>query len=188
MFNLSLVDHIRLSFGHVIYTYQAHAQVAGRLDRLAWRIRLGALVLSAITVGACLAVAMDAGRVAALAATTAAALAFIMFGIYFALDLERRVYAHRSCSARLWLLVEKYRALLSDIHDGLLDTSTLSQRRDALMSEVHAVYEHAPPADRQAYQIARKAFFSSEAASFSDEELDRFLPEPLRRHPRPATT
>ena len=34
MFPLSLVDHLRLTFGHVIYSHKAHAQAAERQARL----------------------------------------------------------------------------------------------------------------------------------------------------------
>ena len=65
-----------------------------------------------------------------------------------ALDFEARAFAHRACAAQLWLLCEKYRALLAEVHDGLIDLAQTTARRDALMREVQNVYEHALPADR----------------------------------------
>ena len=47
MFQLSLVDHIRLSFGHVVYSYRAHAQVAERLALRGAQMRAAILTLTA---------------------------------------------------------------------------------------------------------------------------------------------
>jgi hypothetical protein len=185
MFQLSLVDHIRLSFGHLIYAYQAHAHAAERLARRSWQAKVVTLTLTGLTVAACL-VALDTPRPFRIAAASLAGLAFATHAIALALDFEPRVYAHRSCAARLWLLGENYRALLAEIHDGLIDPSTIMARRDVLIREVHAVYEHVPPADRQAYQIARKALSGKGEVTITEEELDRFLPESLRKGNKPA--
>ena len=42
-------------------------------------------------------------------------------------------------------ICEKYRALLADVHDGLIDLPETTARRDSLMREVQNVYEHALP-------------------------------------------
>ena len=55
------------------------------------------------------------------------------------------------------------------------------ERRDTLMKELHAVYKHAPPADRVAYQSARDSLHMADATALADEEIDRFLPVSLRK-------
>jgi hypothetical protein len=47
------------------------------------------------------------------------------------------------------------------------------------MREVQNVYEHALPADREAFQIAREALGSTGAPS--DQDIDQFLPASLRQ-------
>jgi hypothetical protein len=185
MFQITLVDHIRLSFGHVMYSHQAHAHAADRLARRAWQMKVTTIVLTGLTLTACL-VALDTVRPFRIAATVLAGLAFAAQAVYLALDAEPRVYAHRSCAARLWLIAEKYRALLAEIQDEMVGVDTVVSRRDALQGEVQAVYEHAPPADRQAYQIARKTLSGKGEVVITDEELDRFLPESLRKGDKPA--
>ena len=48
------------------------------------------------------------------------------------------------------------------------------------MREVQNVYEHALPADREAYQIAREALGAATGAP-SDQDIDRLLPASLRQ-------
>jgi hypothetical protein len=110
----------------------------------------------------------------------AAGLAFAAYAVYVALDLEPRVQAHRAWASRLWLVCERYRALLAEIRDGLIDNDALMRRRDALTQQVQAVYEHAPPADREAYASAA-AEVASKEGTLTDAEIDKFLPASLRK-------
>lgn len=180
MFHLSVVDHIRLSFATAAAAYQRHAEAASRLDRVSWYTKV---VLVSLTGLACVLglIALQRGHPYQIAAAIAAAAAFVGSGIYVALDLEPRIYAHRSTAARFWLLTEKYRALLADVHDQVLDASAVADRRDALMQEARAIFEHAPPADRQTYDVAKTALTGAGRKGYSDEEIDALLPESLRR-------
>jgi SMODS and SLOG-associating 2TM effector domain family 4 len=180
MFQLSLVDHIRLSFGHVVYSYRAHARVAERLALRAWRLRVTTVGLTGLATVAAV-IALNGDRRFQIAAVALAGAAFAIHSLGSALDFEPRAYAHRTCAARLWLLCEKYRSLLAEVHDGLIQLPAVTERRDALFREVQSVYEYALPADRDSYQIARDAIAESDAGGMSDQAVDRFLPPSLRQ-------
>lgn len=180
MFQLSLVDHIRLSFASVAGAYESHAAAASRLGRWSWYARLALVALLGL---ACVLgfVALQHGRAFQIAATVATATGFVACAVYVALDLEPRVYGHRSTAARFWLLTERYRALLAEVHDQFLDVPAITARRDALLEEARACFEHAPPSDRQTYDIARKALSGGDRVGYSEEDIDALLPASLRR-------
>jgi hypothetical protein len=180
VFQLSLVDHIRLSFGSVATSYRAHARAAERLASRAWKARATLVVVLGLATGASL-LALTGIRQAQIAAAALSTAALVAIAIVHSLEFEARAFAHRSCAAQLWLLCEKYRALLADVHDGLIDIGQTTARRDALMREVQNVYEHALPADRDSYQIAREALGAGTGTP-SDPDIDRLLPASLR-HP-----
>lgn len=182
MFQLSLVDHIRLSFGAAATSYRAHARAAARLSARAWQGRVLIMVLLGLATAASL-LALTGIRHFQIAAAVLAGLALLSYAIAVSLDFESRAYAHRACASRLWQICEKYRSLLAEVHDGLVDLPAVTARRDALMREVQIVYEHALPADRDAYQIARDALGAGESAP-SDQEIDRLLPASLRQPAR----
>lgn len=184
MFQLSLIDHIRLSFGSVATSYRAHARAAERLTSRAWQAKVVVMVLFAVATGAAL-LALTGQRHFQIAAAALAAMAVLAFAIANAMSFEPRAYAHRACAAQLWLLSEKYRALLAEVHDGLIELPEITRRRDHLMHEVQVVYEHALPADREAYQIAREALGASDGAP-SDQDIDKMLPASLRHAGKPA--
>jgi hypothetical protein len=87
------------------------------------------------------------------------------------------VQAHRTCAQRLWVIAEAYRSLLTELQDGLIDPSVLLRRRDQLIERVHAAYDQAFPADQRAFESVRL----SGGGGLTDEVIDRWLPESLRR-------
>jgi hypothetical protein len=181
VFQITLLDHLRLSFGGAIHAYRAHAAIAERLTRRLWHIRIGELGL----LGGALAAALTAAyrgdaRYAVLAAVLSGA-ALGVFTVYVAVNLEARIYAHRWCASRLWLIREKYRALLSEIRDGVLSPEAVRDRRDQLLNEVHAIDDHAPLIDRPTYHSARQSLVTAAETAFTDEEIDAFLPQSLRK-------
>jgi hypothetical protein len=186
MFQLSLIDHIRLSFGSVATSYRAHARAAERLAARTRQSRVLLLLLLGVTTGTAL-VALTGVRHFQVAAAALAVVSLVGYAISMSFDFESRAYAHRACAAQLWKLCEKYRSLLAEVHDGLVDIPAITQRRDDLMREVQIVYEHALPTDRDAYQIAREALGPGDSAP-SDQEIDRLLPASLRQAARPSAT
>jgi hypothetical protein len=179
MFQLSVVDHIRLSFGHVVFGYRAHSRAAGRLALRAWQLRVTLMILTGASTASAV-IALYGDRRFQIAAAVIAGVAFALYATSAALDLDARAYAHRACAARLWAVCERYRALLAEAHDGLLDIAAVTEKRDALQRDVQAVYEHGLPVDRDAYQIAGQAV-SDSGAWLSDQALDQFLPRSLRQ-------
>lgn len=176
MFQLSLVDHIRLSFGSIVGAYEGHTEAAARLARWAWYAKGGILFVLGLSAAASIASVMR-GAPYTLVSAALSAIAFAAGAVFVAIDPETRVYGHRATAARLWLVCEKYRALLTEIHDELIDLPGIAQRRDTLLKEVSELFVQAPPADRATYEIARKTLGSV----YSDQQVDQFLPLPLRR-------
>lgn len=156
MFDLDIVEYVRLSYESLEDACDAHAEAAAKLSRLTSIFR--AATLASTGVAAVLA-SLVAGlrpdwRVASAVAATGA---FAACAAYVGFNQQPRIQGHRACSARLWLVCEKYRGLLAELHEGRIDLATLRDRRNALLQEASAVFEHAAPADRYTFEIARRA-------------------------------
>jgi hypothetical protein len=186
MFGLTLVDHLRLTFGHIIYTHRAHAQLALRH----WRLNRGlqgaeALLVIGAAAGA-LGMLQSGQAASAMATAIAAGLALLVLILRLVCDFEQSAATHRACSAQLWQLREEYRALLADLQDASITLDAARERRDVLMRRLHDIYRNAPPFDRSAYEAARAALPSQHEAALTDAEVDRFLPQSLHKDDRPA--
>jgi hypothetical protein len=180
MFGLTLIDHLRLTFGHVIYSHRAHAQLAARYRRWSRSIQAVEAMMLVVTVVASVALLTTGEVIYAAVSAVAAAIALSAAISRLIVDFDTRASAHRACSAALWHVREQYRALLADLRDGDLTLEQARQRRDALMRTLQDVYEKAPLADRAAYEAARREVPADHDAVLSDEEVDRFLPPSLQ--------
>jgi hypothetical protein len=182
MFQVTVVDHLRLSFASVLAAYEAHAEAAARLARVHSYAKLVLLGLSGIT-AATAAIASGGGEGWARATAVLAALVFGVIAAYVAMNNQPLMYGHRMTAAKLWVVCEKYRALLAELHDGVIDTAAARQRRNDLLNDAATVLEQASPDDRHTYEIARKALSGPNGAGYPDWLIDRYLPAALRKGP-----
>jgi hypothetical protein len=77
--------------------------------------------------------------------------------VYVTLGLESRVSAHRLFAHRLWIVAERYRSLLTEVNDGLVDANVLVGRRDQLVAELDGIYQFAFGVDQAAHEKLRLA-------------------------------
>jgi len=89
-------------------------------------------------------VAFGRGPRFAIAAAVLAAIALIVLVVQLSFELDASARAHADSSAQLWALRERYRALLSDLHDGALTVAEARARRDKLLDELRAIYDTTP--------------------------------------------
>jgi hypothetical protein len=184
VFELSIIDHLRLSFGSVLAAYEGHADAAARLSRWGWYARLATLCCAAAAT-VLSGIALQTGRGFQIGTMVAATATLGICAAYIAFDPGPRIYGHRASAARLWVVCERYRALLAEVHDNLVDVPGIRERRNALLLETAAVLEQAPPDDRYTYEIARRALSGAQGTGFSDADLDRYLPASLRKGAAP---
>lgn len=180
MFQITLSDHVRLSFGSALAAYEGHAEAAAKLARRNSYSKLALLGLSGVA-AAVSAISVQGGYASQLAAAILAAAVFAACATFVGVNQQLLVYGHRSSAAKLWVICEKYRALLAEMQEDLIDLPSLQNRRNALVAESAAVIEQAAPDDRYTYEIARDALSGSRGRGFPDSLIDRYLPQGLRK-------
>jgi hypothetical protein len=186
MFGVSLLDHLRMTFGHVVFRHKAHSQLArSRAHWSRWLRAAETLLMIGVAVAATgAAFGQEHGYV--IVSAVLAVLALTTLLLHLTLDLDRSAQAHASCATRLWQIREQYRAVLSDFSDGALDLDAVRRRRDELMDELHGIYETAPLADGQTYSPAGLKMATVDDVALTDEEIDQFLPRSLHKTDKPT--
>lgn len=175
-----LEAQVRECFGRVAYTHKTHEKQADLCSESARRLKWCQVVLSAVTTGGILAVLLrdeSALKVAAAAVST------VLLAVT-TLSKENRqselAVKHRDVAAKLWVIRERYISLLADLRAGALENNEAREVRDDLMRQAGAVYASAPRTTSKAYKFAGLALKQEEELTFRDEEIDAFLPAPLR--------
>ena len=177
MFSLTLLDHLRLTFSQVVERHKAHMNTAQSHARWSRRLRGSeALLIGGVTIAAIGAASGD-GRAFGVVAAVLAGAALIILLVHLTFDFEASAQAHATCSAHLWHIRERYRALLSDLHDGVLDVAEARLRRDKLMEELRIVYEKTPISQLKDYQAARRPTEASDGSEIADEDVKLFPPK-----------
>jgi hypothetical protein len=156
MFSLSVVEHVRMNYSLAVQNYTTHAQAAERLAALSFKVRIAVLAVFAAATASIVVSLFRPGREYQIAAAVLAGLALAGQIAVIAWGIESRVYAHRAFAHRLWLVCERYRSLLSEIRDGLVDEAAILRRREALSEQTHAVYEQGFPIDQPAFETRRQ--------------------------------
>jgi hypothetical protein len=177
MFSLTLLDHLRLTFSQIVHRHTTHARAAQSAARWNRRLRGSeALLMGGVSIAAVCA-AFSGDRAFAVASAVLAGVALLALLLHLTFDYETSAHAHAACSVRLWCLRERYRALLSDLHDGVLHVEEARKRRDRLMDELRTIYENTPLTKFDDFQISQPPPKAEAEGHLRDEEVDVFLPK-----------
>ena len=96
-------------------------------------------------------------------------------------DLGELAQKHRQTAVDLWLIRENFQSLLVDVAMRQKPIESLQAQRDALIEQLYRVYNGAPSTTSEAYKKAQQALKLNEDMTFSDAEIDAFLPKELKR-------
>ncbi|HKT80704.1 MAG TPA: SLATT domain-containing protein [Vicinamibacterales bacterium] len=181
MFELALVDHLRLTFGHVVYEHRLHAHKARASARWSRLLRAGEAILMATVAYLAVGTALGKGRGYAIACAIVAGAALVTLLLHLTFNSDARAEAHGESAGRLWHMRERYQALLADLADGAVTPEIARRRRDDLGEELRVIYESAPPTNPYPHEDTARATITADEAALSDAEIDRFLPKSLHK-------
>lgn len=176
-----LEGQLRECFGRVVYSHKTHEKCADILLSRLSRIKLWQIILSSITTGGFIAAVFGAGKIGALIGVFVSTSLLVLNAYTKNYDLGELSQKHRQAGADLWIIREKYLSIITDLRMGEKPIETLQRERDNLLEELHAVYMGAPSTTYKAYKKAREALKQLEDMTFSDEEIDAFLPTELKK-------
>ncbi len=96
-------------------------------------------------------------------------------------DLGESAQKHKQAANDIWLIRERYLSLLTDLAMKEVSIDQLKTERDTLLESLHSVYVGSPSTTFEAYRKAQNALQAKEDMTFSDDEIDAFLPSELKR-------
>lgn len=172
---------VRECFGRVVYSHKTHEKCADiLLNRLA-KIKLAQIILSALTTAGFIAVVFGIGKIGAIVGVVISTFLLVLNTYVKDYDLGELAQKHRQSAIDLWLIREKYITLITDIRMGERPIESLQKKRNELLEELYSVYSGAPSTTYQAYKKAQAALQQLEDMTFSDSEIDAFLPMELKK-------
>lgn len=177
----TLEGQLRECFGRVVYSHKTHEKCADILLSRLSKIKLWQIILSAIATGGFIAVVFGVSMIGALVGILVSTLLLVLNAYTKNYDLGALSQKHRQVAVDLWLMREKYLSLITDLRMGEKPPELLQAERDALLRELHSVYSGAPSTTHRAYRKAQVALKQLGDMTFSDAEIDSFLPKELKK-------
>ncbi|MCJ7525657.1 MAG: SLATT domain-containing protein [Candidatus Aminicenantes bacterium] len=176
-----LEGQLRECFGRVVYSHKTHEKCADILLSRLSQIKLWQIILAALTTGGFIAAVFGGGQVGAVLGIVISTTLLVLNAYTKNYDLGELSQKHRQAGADLWIIREKYLSLITDLRLGEKPIESLQKERDAILEELHNVYSGAPSTTYQAYKKAQEALKQLADMTFSDDEIDAFLPKELKR-------
>lgn len=177
-----LEDQIRECFGRVAYSHKTHEKQADILEQRNSRIKWSQIILSAlISTGLITTVLGDYKLPQFLAAICSFAL--LALNTYTKNnDPGKLIQKHIDAAAALWKIRESYLSLLTDMRAGIINDNEVISQRDQLQQDLYEIYKFSPRTTSHAYKKASEGLKNREELTFTDKEIDDFLPQKLRKN------
>ncbi|MFE5672762.1 SLATT domain-containing protein [Agromyces sp. NPDC056523] len=175
----ALIESTRELFGRVVYTHKTHEKERERLSRLGTLSRWTNIILNALTLGGVVSIFNTGSQEALIATALLATLSAAYALIQLSFDPVGAAASHRAAAKRLLGIRDELQLLLSDLSDNAVDPDSARARRNRLADDAQYAYELAPDTSPRSYRAASKALQVDEDMTFSDEELNHFLPKAL---------
>lgn len=176
-----LEDQLRECYGRVVYTHKTQEICADILLEQQSKLKLAQIICSAIITGGIIYAFFDSGIIGNTISAVLSTVLLVLNAYTKDYDLGGIAQRHRQAGADLWIIREKYLSLLTDIRTDDFSLESIRSRRDVLLNELHTIYVKAPSTNSKAYQKAQLALKKSGDMTFSDEEIDAFLPNKLKK-------
>lgn len=176
-----LEGQLRECYGRVVYSHKTHEKCSDILLSRLSSIKLWQIILSAITTGGFISTFFGAGEVGAAIGVVISTTLLVLNAYTKNYDLGELAQKHKQAANEIWLIREKYLSLLTDLAMNEKPIEVLQAERDELLAELHGVYSGSPSTTFDAYKKAQDALQAKEDMTFSDEEIDAFLPNELKR-------
>lgn len=177
-----LEAQIRECFGRVVYSHKTQEKCADIVFKIHKRLKLFLIIISAVVTTSLLIKLFGDKQEWAL--MLGVILSTLLFGLNTYMkdfDLGEIAQKHTNAANDLWDIRETYLSLLTDIRANQLSINQIINQRDELQKRLSSVYSGSPRTNYKAYKEASKALKVNEELTFSDKEIDAFLPKELHK-------
>lgn len=176
-----LEAQIRECYGRVVWSHKTQEKCADIILKRNNLLKWMQIILSTLTTTGL--VVTIFGDVLWVKITSAIISAFLLLlNTYLkSKDLGAIAQQHSNAAADIWNVRESYLSMLTDLNMDDINVETIRKKRDKLQDKLATIYKGSPRTISKAYDEAKKALKLNEEMTFSDEEIDCFLPAELRK-------
>ncbi|NKC68050.1 SLATT domain-containing protein [Vagococcus fluvialis] len=180
-----LRTQLREAYGRVTYAYTTQLKAVDLINNKNTdmqiknnTMKVWQIILSAVSTGGILTTIIFDEKLLAFFASILSACSLGLNLYLKNFEFDKMAKIHKNTANELWFIRERYVSLLTDLDS--LSIEQIKNIRDSLQVESYTIYKTAPKTDSTAYTLAQNALKDEEEQFFTNEELDKMLPQHLR--------
>lgn len=176
-----LESQIRECFGRVVWSHKTQEKCADIISNRHNVIKYIQIGLSALTTTGVLIAVFGENKIIGIVTAILSAILFAINTYVKGHDFGEIAQKHSESASDLWNVREEYFSLLTDIKAEIIELDVLIEKRDSLKDRLSNIYKGSPRTINKAYKEATKALKLNEELTLSDNEIDMFLPNELKK-------
>lgn len=176
-----LESQLRECYGRVVYSHKTHEKCSDILLSRHSAIKLLQIILSALATGGFVSILFGSGNIGAIISGLLSTILLVINSYTKNYDLGEIAQKHKQAANELWLIREEYLTLITDLKINGNEIKEIQKKRNKLLIRLNKIYEGSPSTMPKAYSKAQEALKNLEDMTFSDDEIDKFLPSELKR-------
>lgn len=170
---------IRESFGRVVYSHKTYEKDFEIQESCISRLKYANLIVLTLGSSSLLGTIITNGHWNIVIGSV---LIFMGLGLaifQMSFNPEGKAYRYKQTAHQLWQVREKYTCLIADIMNQKISADQIIDERDQLLRDLDLIYKNALSTTSKAKNKARIGLKQNEEFTFSDEEINKFLPKDL---------
>jgi hypothetical protein len=172
---------IRECFGRVVWSHKTQEKCADIVSARHNIVKYVQIGLSALTTTGVLVTVFGEHKTIGIITAIISAILFAINTYVKGHDLGEIAQKHSDSASDLWNVREEYFSLLTDIKAEIIDIDELVTKRDSLQDRLSNIYKGSQRTINKAYKEATKALKLNEELTLSDNEINMFLPNELKK-------
>jgi hypothetical protein len=177
----TLEAQLRENYGKIVYSHKTQEKCADILSNQNRSIKNGQIILAALITTGLLVRVFKGQEWALIVSTILSAIQFGFTSFLREYNLGETIQKHSTAALELFDIREKYLSLLTDVKANLIDPQSTIAKRDELQEQLSKTYKGSPRTFSRAYKEAQRALQLNDELTFTEEEIDKFLPKALRK-------
>lgn len=174
-------DITRQEFASVVWTHKIHEKQADIYETRYHLIEVINIICASLTAAGVISSIFQDGHIIKVG-TALLAFATIFCTAYIkSFNVQEKFAKHRQTAQKLIVVRNNYINLIANIKLKNKTVDELLELYSIISEELHRIYETAPSTTDKAVEKATEALSEKQEYSYSDEEIDRFLPLNLRK-------
>jgi hypothetical protein len=176
----NLLAVVKEKFGKVVYSHKTHEKASERYKAYESFFDNANIILTLLILGA---VFWQFGSNDWISAIVGSLLTLFQLGsLLFQKSFHpaEKTSKHKMTAIQLWVVREKFLNLINNIISSVSTSTEASQTCTQLDEDLALIYLTALPTNSEDYEKARDALKNNEEMTFSNSEINFFLPESLR--------